>query len=403
MFKYIFALMLSASVAAAQQQKDMEIVSNGNAKLAVSLYQELAKEEQGNLFFSPLSIQTALGMTYLGAEGKTREEMAKVLAISIGKERLEAAFAALLTQLNQESAGETGIKLQVVNSLWAEKTYPILESYKQRVAKSYGAELKAVDFIQAAELARQNINQWVSDATQKKIEDLIPQGVLTPETVLALVNAIYLKAGWSQPFEVEHTEAALFFVDATSTVRVPMMQQTAYFPYFEDKKVQVLELPYKGDTTSMILVLPKAKNGLAAVEKSMTTRSFGNYVRQVSKRTQNIAVSLPKFSITSQFELKKKLSALGMKDIFSPGTANLSGIDGTRNLFVSNVIHKTYIHVDEEGTEAAGATAVIIGRTGFVEPVLFRADHPFLFVIYHKATKSILFMGRVITPTVIYE
>lgn len=400
--KHFFMLFLALFVATlvfAQAPKsaiteDVISLSDSNTEFAVSLYEKLAEQEQGNFFFSPLSITTALGMVYLGAAGSTEKEMAQTLEFKLDKARLAPAFNSLLNKLNVEPH----VKLSVVNSLWAEKTYPIQKNYMDWVVQSYGAELRAVDFLHASEPTRQEINSWVSDKTNRRIENLIPERVLSPETVLTLVNAIYFKAGWADKFKVRHTQDGVFSVDAKTEVNVPLMYHNGDFRYGSNKNVQVIELPYQGETTSMIIILPKEKGGLAEAELLLMSKALKSVVED-RLRMQEVELFLPKFKITSQFELNKVLPLLGMKEAFVSGKANFSGIDGTRKLFVSNVIHKTFIQVDEEGTEAAGATAVVGKFESFSEPVVFRADHPFVFFIVHKPTGVILFMGRIVNPS----
>jgi len=253
-----------------------------------------------------------------------------------------------------------------------------------------------VDFVGATEKSRQAINLWVEDQTNKKIKDLIPQGVLTALTRLVLTNAIYFKGDWASQFKESATKDASFKLGGGKTVQAPLMYQKGKFGYKEDRDVQVLSMPYKGDDLSMVVVLPKKVDGLADVTANLTAAKIDAWTTRLYKR--DVYVHLPKFKVESQFGLNDVLAKMGMPDAFDSSKANLSGMNGARNLYISAVIHKAYVDVNEEGTEAAAATAVVVALRSAPRRTTFRADHPFLFLIRHNKTGAILFMGRLANP-----
>ena len=369
----------------------------GNTAFAFDLYSQLRTQE-GNLFLSPYSISTALAMAYGGARGETATQMAKAMHFGLAQEKLHPAFAALESGLNAvQQKGQ--VKLAVANSLWPQKGHLFLPVYLDLCRINYGVAVTPLDFARAAEPARQTINAWVEDKTNRKIQDLIKPGTLNAVTRLVLVNAIYFKGNWSSRFDKQLTKAGPFHVSAGKTVETPMMQATKEFRYAESPEVQALELPYAGDDLSMLVLLPRDANSLAAFEQSLSPDKLYAWIR--SLRSREVQLWLPKFKTTSEFSLNQTLTALGMTDAFT-GRADFSGMDGTNDLFISAVIHKAFVEVNEEGTEAAAATAVVMETKGIhipEEPMVFRADHPFLFLIRDNRTGSILFLGRIVDPT----
>ena len=351
------------------------------------------RSRTGNLFLSPYSISTALAMTYAGARGTTADEMAKVLHYDVDQAKLHAAFGQLL---ETTKAGK-GYELSVANALWGQKGFQYLKEYLALVADHYGAGLSELDFVSNAEGARKTINTWVEKKTRKKIKDLIQRGVLGPATRLVLTNAIYFKGKWSSQFKEQATRDAPFHLAGGNTADVPMMTQKAKCGYAETDDLQVLEMPYEGEELSMVVLLPKATDGLPAFEKTLTQAKLDAWLAAL--RPREVVVFLPKFKMTSQFELSETLGSMGMPLAFSPA-ADFSGMTGKRDLMISNVIHKAFVDVNEEGTEAAAATAVVVGLTSAAPtPVtIFRADHPFVFLIRDRRSDSILFIGRVANP-----
>ena len=371
---------------------DQRAVVAGNTEFALDLYARLRTEE-GNLFISPYSISTALAMTYAGARGETERQMADVLHFTLGQERLHPALAALESSVKAASNGP-GCTLHVANALWGQQGYGFLEEFLVLNKKHYGAGFREVDFVRATEQARQTINGWVEDQTQQMIQELLRKGDLDPADVLVLTNAIYFKGDWASRFDRRHTQDGPFRISDTDQVVVPMMHQTRKFSLATQDNLDVLELPYVGDRLSMVLLLPKQIDGLAALEESLSKDTLERWLGR--PRQQPVRVSLPRFKLDSRFDLSRTLEAMGMIDAFSGGKADFSGMTGRRGLFIGMVIHQAAVEVNEEGTEAAAATAVKMKRGG--PPPAFVADHPFLFLIRDKQTGSILFMGRVVNP-----
>ena len=382
------------------QNPDVKAAVAGNSKFAFELYAKLkddprVKKDGGNLFFSPYSISTALAMTYAGARGRTEKQMADVLHFSLPQERLHPAFGALEKQLN--TGGKEGrYQLSVANALWGQRGYSFLMGFVDLIEENYGAGIRQADFVNETEKARGKINGWVERMTNDKIKDLIKPGVLNALTRLVLTNAIYFKGDWAIQFDKKDTRDAPFTVSPDKKVSVPLMYLKENFKYFANRKLQILELPYKAEDLSMIVLLPRRIDGLAELEQSLTLENLNTWLKGLRK--QEVIVYLPKFKITwGVFELKDILKAMGMKDAFS-GKADFSAMTGRRDLFISNVLHKAFVEVNEEGTEAAAATAVIMEKVAMSIKPVFRADHPFVFIIKDNRSGSILFMGRVSNP-----
>jgi serine protease inhibitor len=375
---------------------DRTAVAEGNNAFAFALYGQL-RNRNGNLFFSPESISTALAMAYAGARGSTASEMAKTLHFTLPQQHLNPAMGALLSDLN---AVHDGYQLTVANSLWAQQGYTFLDNFLQLLKTDYGAGLNQVDFKGATEAARLTINRWVEQKTQDKIKDLLQPGTLAPSTRLVLTNAIYFKGDWQTQFDKAQTRDEDFYPSQAQTKKVAFMHRESSFSYFDGGAFQLLEIPYKSKELSLVVLLPKDRSGLAALEQSLTASNTQQWLSQVVQRDK-VIVALPKFKSTQQFELGGTLGAMGMAQAFS-GSADFSGMTGKRDLAISDVIHKAYIEVNEEGTEAAAATAVgfrALAMRGPVEqPPVFRADHPFIFLIRDNRSSSILFMGRMADP-----
>jgi len=390
--KTMAILMLLCAAAGAEDAKEKALVEGNNA-FALELYGKLRAGE-GNLFFSPYSISSALAMTYAGARGNTAAEMAKTLRFAIEDKDIHPAFAALQGRLN--APGKKGYELVVANALWGEKGYGFLDDFLKLTQQHYGAGLTELDFVAAAEQARGTINAWVQKQTRDKIKDLIKPGVITDLTRLVLTNAIYFKGKWAEQFDKSATQEAPFSVTETEKVTAPMMSLKGDFGYMGDDSLQALEMPYAGGELSMLVLLPKSPAGLAEIEKSLTPKSLAGWI--LALRTQEVQVCLPRFKMTGEFSLAETLRSMGMSEAFTD-KADFSGMDGKRDLVISAVVHKAFVDVNEEGTEAAAATGVIIGSISVKPPPpVFRADHPFLFLIRHEPTGAILFLGRVADP-----
>jgi len=365
-----------------------------NTQFALDLYQQI-RTEPGNLFFSPYSISTALAMTYAGARGETAVQMAQALRFNLDETALHHAFGQLEAMLNEiEQIGD--IQLSVANALWPHVSYEFLPDYLALLENYYGTSVTAVDYAQT-EAVRQMINQWVEKKTADKIKNLVPPGALDALTRLVLVNAIYFKGNWANQFNPDVTEKQPFRLAAGETVDVPLMRRTTEFGYAERDDLQILALPYTGHDLSMIVLLPREIVGLAALEKKLTPANLARWTDRLWPT--EVVVLFPKFKLTFDVTLNGELQEMGMVDAFSLGRANFSGMDGTSELYIGVVLHKAFVEVNEEGTEAAAATAVVMVAKSLPQPPpVFRADRPFLFLIRENSTGSILFLGRVVNP-----
>ena len=372
-------------------------------KFAIDLHSSLRNSESlasEGLFYSPASLIIALAMTSLGARGNTAEELLQVMHVDPAMaNNLHTNVNDFLHSLNNASDGNN--TLLTANRLFVQKGFEILKAFKEGTGKFYGAELALVDYLENVEGARQDINQWVEEKTNDKIKDLIPQGMLSEETRLTLVNAIYFKGTWLRKFQEESTFPGGFFVSPAHEIQVSMMHQEDTFKYVvsEELACQILELPYFGSKMSMLVFLPKAVDGLGDLEEKLNHENLSKSLSSLDKsRPEEVEVTLPKFQLTQQFKLNDILYNLGAKDLFSADKADLSGISPNK-LYVSAVVHKAFVEVNEEGTEAAAATAVGISFMCLMPKLTFNANHPFLFLIRHTVTGAILFVGRVLDPS----
>ncbi len=370
-----------------------EVVAANNA-FACELYRVVCTEP-GNLITSPYSVATALSMAYAGAAGTTGEEMGRVLHVPLGASHWHEASGALLESLNR-GVSLGGYELSIANRLWGQTGYSFLEGLLAILRDAYEAPLELVDFAHDPEAARRLINRWVEGQTKGRITDVMPPGVITSLTRLVLANAIFFKGTWETRFDPDRTTSGPFWVSPGRSVLVPLMHMDhrlhryASFPTFE-----VLELPYRGGDLSMVLVLPSEVDGLAALEAALSATMVEEWYAALG--VQRIAVVLPKWSFAATFRLAEKLSTLGMPSAFDPMAADFSGMNGQRDLFLQEIVHKAFVAVNEEGTEASAATGIAVGITSAGST--FEATHPFLFLIRDNVTGSILFLGRVVDPT----
>jgi len=378
---------------------EQALLVEGNSAFAFELYQEL-KEKEGNLFYSPHSISLALAMTYAGARGETAQQMADTLQFILEQERLHPAFNWLDAELARRGEGAAGkdgegFRLNIVNAIWGQKDYEFLSDFLDVLAENYGAGLRILDFITETEKSRLAINDWVSDQTEGRIEDLIPQGAIGALTRLVLTNAIYFNAAWEYPFDEDMTADGPFYLLDGGQVIVPMMKQTESFGYTEGEGYQAVELLYDGCELSMVIFLPEAGN-FEAFEEGLQAQQVDAIINDL-QNTQ-VTLTMPQFEFDSEFSLKDTLADMGMPIAFSGG-ADFSGMTGNRELSISDVLHKAFVSVDEAGTEAAAATAVIMELTAAPEPpVEVTLDHPFIFLIRDIETGAIIFIGRVMNP-----
>jgi len=376
---------------------DQAELIKGNNAFAVDLYGQLRKQD-GNLFFSPASISTAFGMAYAGASGSTAQEMASTLHFTLPPDRLHPAMGALLGNMN---APHAGYQLRVADALWAEQDESFLPDFLKLTEADYRAGFRKVDFKRAPEAVRLTINQWVAEQTADKIKDLLPSGAVTPATRLVLTNAIYFKGDWQSQFDKAQTAQEDFHLSAAQSVKAPLMHLQGRFSYFNGGTFQALEIPYQTGDLSMIVLLPNEISGLAALEQSLTPASAQQWLGQL-RGGGKVILTLPKFKMTERFELNGALSAMGMRQAFEPRAADFSAMTGKRDFWISAAIHKAYIDVNEEGTEAAAATGIVMRSMAMAReqpPIVFRADHPFLFMIRDNRSGGILFMGRLTDPT----
>ena len=371
----------------------------GNNGFAVDLYRALREQESGNFFYSPFSISIALAMTWAGARGETEREMADVLHFPLPQDRLHPAFNALDLELAQRGQGArgrdgTGFRLHIVNALWSQRGYQFLPEFLETLARNYGAGLRLLD-LSDPEAARGVINDWISDQTEGRIRDLIPAGVVSALTRLVLTNAIYFNAAWAEPFERNLTADGPFYLLDGRQVMVPLMRQTAYFGYAEGEGFQAVELPYDGEELAMVILLP-GEGRFEEFEASLDAARLEEMLGRL--RSQHLSLTMPRFGVESSFRLVDTLAAMGMPSPFQPDQADLSGMNGTRDLYIQAVLHKAFVSVDESGTEAAAATAVIVGVTGPPPGLEVTVNRPFIFLIRDRQTGVILFVGRVVNP-----
>ena len=384
---------------------DMRDLVAGNTAFAFDLYQALSAED-GNLFYSPYSISLALAMTYAGARGETERQMANTLQLTLSQDRLHSAFNGLDLELASRGEGaqgtdEEGFRLNIVNALWGQEDFEFLPEFLDLVAENYGAGLKLVDFINAAEDSRIVINDWVSEQTEGRIEDLIPQDVIDEFTRLVLTNAIFFNAAWLNPFTENQTKDGAFHLLDGGEVTAPMMRRTASFGLAQGDGYQALELPYDGGELSMVILLPDTGR-FEGFESSLDA----DLVRTITEGLvpTRLALTMPEFELESAFRLVDTLGAMGMPVAFissfgpcTPETADFSGMTGTCELFITEIVHKAFVSVDEAGTEAAASTAVVLGIESL--PPSVTIDRPFVFLIRDIETGAILFVGRVADPS----
>lgn len=378
----------------------IDSVTDANNQFAIDLYSKY-KSDDGNIFFSPYSISTAMAMTYEGARGQTADEIRSVFHYPADIDVRRPAFAKIYNDLNK---GDRNYRLSTANTLWAQDDYPFNVEYLGIIKNYYGGETTNLDFEAEPEKSRITINDWVEEQTYDKIKDLIPTGIITPYTRLVLTNAIYFKGNWDLQFDKKDTVEADFFESPETSVKAQMMSLTgdnAKFNYTETEDLQILELPYVGNDLSMLVLLPK-ENDIATLENILTPGTLSELRSTLNK--QRINVYFPKFRFETKYMMSKDLIYMGMPTAFSDvanftGMLEQSDLNVEEGLKIHEVIHQAFVEVNEEGTEAAAATAVVIGITS-VGPRIptFRADHPFIFLIQDKNTGIILFLGRVSDP-----
>ncbi|XP_067908791.1 leukocyte elastase inhibitor-like [Heterodontus francisci] len=381
----------------------MDSLIAANSTFAFDLFKKINEDKRNeNIFLSPLSISAALAMVYLGAKSNTAAEMAKVLHFDTIEWDVHPRFKELMAYINKP---DTPYLLKLANRVYGEETFKFCRKFQSSTLKFYEAELAAVSFGSQPEAARKEINSWVENKTEGTIQNLLPVDAITSLTKLVLVNAIYFKGMWNSKFNENNTYVKPFRLNKTDSKPVNMMFQEAsfHFGYIEELQTKVLELPYEQNELSMIVLLPDGINdsstGLEQLEQVITYEKLLDWTNQANMMKIKVEVHLPRFKLEDQFDLEVILRAMGMVDAFVPSKANFTGMSEKNGLFLSKAIHKSFVEVNEEGTEAAGATAAIISlRTAILIETKFVADHPFLFFIKHNITQSILFFGRFSSP-----
>jgi serpin B len=352
--------------------------------------------------FSPYSISVALAMTWAGAEGGTAAQMADMLGFAPGASGVHEGFARIGIMLDGEerdaiSEGEP-IELSIANALWVETSFPLLDGYVDLVAAHYGAEARNVDFRSGPDDQRILINNWVSDRTNDRIRDLLGPGTVTSATRVVITNAVYFKGTWGTEFDADQTSDGVFTTMPGAPVTVPLMHRTGDMRYSEGFGCRALSLPYSDGASSMLLILPDGD--IADFEQALDRETLTGI--ETGLHEVEVALAMPRFEFTASYGLEPALADLGMTDAFDPSLADFSGMTGGRDLFVSAVIHKAFVKVDESGTEAAAATGVVMALTAMPSegPVRFVLDRPFLFLVMDDLTGTVLFMGRVADPSV---
>ncbi|XP_034980719.1 serpin B10-like [Zootoca vivipara] len=394
----------------------MDSLSVANGSFLLDLYKKLIQTSEGNIFFSPWSITSVLAMVHMGARGRTASQMAEVLRFNASPEESERSsqepglskdettnsqFQELISKINQP---KNTYLLKTANRVYGEKTFDFNSEYLQLTKKYYHAELQPVDFLNAAEQVREQINVWVEKQTNNKIKNLLPKDSVGAQTALVIVNAIYFKGKWDQRFEKANTTEKPFRLSKTQSKPVQMMFLKGTFPtfYIDILRVRILELPYENNDVSMFIMLPKdiedESTGLELLEKELTYERLSIWTSPEMMQKRKVELHLPRIKLEESFDLKSTLSSMGMKDAFIPAQANFSGMSKKGDLFLSEVYHKSFLEINEEGTEAAAASAATVVIRSSQQPIKIEANHPFIFLIWHKATKTTLFFGRFSAP-----
>ncbi len=395
----------TARVAAQGDEREMLVA--GNNAFAFDFYRQAAAGVDANLIFSPFSISQAFGMLLAAARGDTAQQIADTMHYTLPQDVLHPAFSDLNAALSEREAPENDqagerLQLNIANSLWAQEGFPFRDAYLALVRDFYSGGLHIMDFVRAPEEARETINAWIEEQTEDKIRDMLAPGTIDTATRMVLVNAIYFNGSWLHPFQEGATQDDLFTRLDGSTVRVPMMAQQESFGYMQGDGFQAVELPYVGGDMAMLVVLPDAGR-FEAIQADLDQALFDTIRASLARR--EVQLHMPRFEFETSLNLRSMLAALGMTDVFDPERADLSGMFDpaavNANLYVTAALHKAFIGVDEAGTEAAAATAIVVGITSAPmpsEPLVLRLDRPFIYAIYDRQTGAIMFLGQVLNP-----
>jgi len=387
-----FVALLSLLFPYIVKSQDIDVVKD-NTKFAFDFYSKVSERETGNIFFSPISLSSAMSMTFAGSSDETKNQISKVFHFESNDKKYHQKQGKIIKRY---SSNADSIKLSLVNTLWAEKTYQFKKDYNKLIQKSYSATIHQVDFVGKAEESRIQINNDISKLTFDKIKELLPSGSINSLTRLVLTNAIYFKGNWKTKFDKKKTFDGNFYITHQNKINCKMMGVKSRFNYYEGSKIQAIEMPYKGGNFSMVIILPSAGITLADYTKEFTYSTIEDILKRMT--SEDINVSIPKFKISTGYQLKPLLSEMGMPLAFTD-YATFSNMTSKNDLKISDVFHKAYIEVNEEGTEAAAATAVVIAVKSIGNDKYFVANRPFIFMIRDRVTGTILFMGRIVDPT----
>lgn len=379
-------------IAQRAEEFDLDAIARANNQFAIDLYHQLNDDSNGNLLFSPYSLSLALGMTYSGARGETARQMAQVMYFPWSDDRLHVGLSQLQERISTSSDPQT--QISTANRVWLQQNYRFLASFLEITRSYYGAEPELLDFAREPEACRSRINEWVSQQTQGKIDELIPNGAIDELTRFVLTNAIYFKSPWFDPFDPEDTQPEVFTISPNQTAMVPTMIGNIAVDYAAIDDLHVVKLWYTDDWLSMVILLPEEGHTLADIEATLTIDNLERWL-STSFMPQEMNLWIPKFKIEADFDLSDVLDTMGMSHAFGP-RADFSGASVATQLQLGKVLHSTFIDVNEEGTEAAGATAVVGATRG--NSADLHVDRPFIFLIWDEETESILFLGRLVDP-----
>jgi len=384
---------LERNAAPLSSENELSVLAESNNKFAFSIFDKLYKNENANIFFSPYSISEALAIVYAGAKGDTKTEIASVFNFdSTDDVKLHENFNALDLHLNSD---DENYILNLSNAIWIQKNYPVLDSYLDTIKVNYGANIKALDFINKTEESRITINEWVEEQTNKRIKDILSKGSINQSTPIVITNTVYFKGEWSQAFQKSYTNNSIFTAEDGSTKQIPFMNKyDGHYKYLKESYYQAIELPYKGGKSSMLIILPNEN------EFTNTVDNIENiYNNMASMSDTNLILKMPKFEFsTPKYDIKQYLETLGMLTPFSEG-ADFTNMSSDKSLFIDSIAHKAFIKVDENGTEATAATVVVDGNISAVDiTTTFNVNRPFMIFIKDNVSKQILFMGLIKEP-----
>ncbi len=376
------------------QAETANSVLEANNKFALQYYSQISAENDENIFFSPTSISTAFAIAYEGARGETAKEIRQVFGFSTNQDDLRKSFLNMINNLNQT---DSNYKLKTANALWLAKDFQPSVEYIDIVKLFYQSKISKVDFISNEGV--KTINDWTNLKTEGKIPYILDEGSTDRSTRLIITNAIYFNGTWVKQFDKNNTKNDEFSINSSEKVTVPMMKLlNTSFNYFKNDQLQILELPYKGDRLAMLILLPNEVDGIKKLERSLSIENITKWKNDIHRNHLDV-IYLPKFTFETEYGLGKDLIDMGIRNAFDPKLADFSGITPHEDLFIQKAIHKAYVDVNEVGTEAAAVTAIGIGVTSAAPPPkVFRADHPFIFIIHEKENGNILFLGRVMNP-----